>query len=417
MPVIRKACLMMSFLKDNFSEDFCKDFAYYYTHSFFEVPEWFSSAATPWHKYFENPAKLQFEGGDLPDSGLYQIDLSFSFEVEDWIFFESGEPAAVVTVKFEKLHGAGVEVPDSPFYHLPFNGLVGTLREEGGKNRADYGLGYDNQNEPITISFAGADLIRTVDNDGGAIDGATEYSAGKEEGFDYLNLVKRGQLLSIKMQDRELLFSPSMPVPIVQGIESHDTIGEAFYYVMEGQDPVGSDKEYMTFWNGCGSSAECEDFYGNSLFDNRQDSRADVFAESCVPEDQKSVSFGFRWVDIANGQYLFQKSVFYLPLGQSYLLRNACSDGFSIFASNNGEASTEPSEAVSLSGTLQTVGSLRDIVELIGSSDVCVHSDLENDVYTFFWNEQRLQDSTRNAENAVEVAWNLNMENYDCEEE
>jgi len=400
-------------IADNYSDDLQRDFAYYYGNSFFETPEWFGSVSGPWKDYFEDPNRLKFEDADLESSGLYQVDLGFSFDVEEWRFFESGLPVATITVRFSKLHDAGVEVPDSPFYHLPFNGLVGTLREDasGKKERADYGLGFINESGPIALAYSGSELVGTAALDGSEISGPKDYSTESFNEFAKLNQEKRGVLLEVDTKNSKLSFLPGRAVPVVSGIKSHDTVAESFYSLFEGGDAMGAADDYVSFWNGFASSdSQCGDFYGNRLFQGKEDGKASVFSEKCVPALRENTSFGFKWIDVINNQYLFQKSVFYLPLGKSYSLKNACNDQMSVFAAN-GEASSKNSESVSLD-SLWAAETIGEVIELIGSKDVCVHSG--EDSYLFYWNEQRLEDSARDSENAIESELGVNLGNFAC---
>ncbi|MCD6478258.1 MAG: PKD domain-containing protein, partial [Candidatus Diapherotrites archaeon] len=139
---------------DNYSENFQKDFAHYYAQGFLEAPSWFTSSSTPWHKYFENPAYLRFEPRDI-EGGLYAVTIDFNFKGSEYDFFKEGAPNATITVKFDKLHDIGIDVPDSPFYYLPLNGLVGA------SGRADYGVGFTNATEPITINVINNTPVNT----------------------------------------------------------------------------------------------------------------------------------------------------------------------------------------------------------------------------------------------------------------
>jgi len=304
-------------------------------------------------------------------------------------------------------------VPDSPFYHLPFNGLVGTLREDddGKKERKDYGLGYNNQAEPVPLGFSGSDLIGTASSDGSAIAGFREYSTDTLDDFSSVNLSSRGRLMEIDLQARSIAFSPSNATPIISGTKDHDTIAELFYTILENDSPL-SLGEFLSYWDGfaTSSSLECKDFYNAELFDRRQDARADTFDQGCVSQEKEN-SFGFLWNYVDFPGMLFLKSVFYTPYGNDYSLKNSCDNETFLFSSND-SLSTAPSEPISLSG--QGPSSVEEIIELIGSEDVCVHSDLENDVYTFYWNEQRLQDSTRDAEARIGSEWAVNLENFKC---
>ncbi len=87
-------------IADSYSEDFQKDFAYYYTHSFFEAPDWFDGGIAPISKYIGDPSRLQFSPRELPGSGAYNVGLSATFDDTDnkKFFDENSNPSAVITV-------------------------------------------------------------------------------------------------------------------------------------------------------------------------------------------------------------------------------------------------------------------------------------------------------------------------------
>ncbi|GEM_PF-3221323 len=407
-------------IKDNFSEDFQKDFAYYYEHSFFNPAGWFTSATTPWNEYFSDSTKLVFEPRQLEQSGLYNVSIEVA-DPEFNFFDEEGNPNTVVTIKFELVHPVGVEVPDSPFYHLPFNGLVGTLREEGGKNRADYGLGYNNTAEEINLSFLKGNFIQTAALDGSDISGATEYLTDKVADFESLNLTSRGKLLTVDLADNEMSFSPGYATPIIMGIESHDTVGEAFYSIADaGGDDIGTGSIYLSLWDGAATSdlLGCKDFYGAELYYMRQDAKAGSFDQTCVAEDKADTSFGFRWSGVENNEMLFLKSIFYSPFGDNLSLRNACDSGYSLFASStgaNGELSSKPSQSISLNQAGEQINTLQELIDSIGEEKVCVAVDGEKSA--FFWNAQKIEKMTEKAEALLGAEWQFNWSNFDCTQE
>src|SRR3989338_7706018 len=83
-----------SFLvQDTFSEDFQKDFAHYYTNTFFGTPNYFISPSTPWHKYFSDPTKLMFQPRQLQAPGLYSVEIDIAYTGTQGQFFSNGQPS------------------------------------------------------------------------------------------------------------------------------------------------------------------------------------------------------------------------------------------------------------------------------------------------------------------------------------
>jgi len=396
-------------IADNYSDDFQKDFVYYYANSgFFEVPEWFSSDSTPWNLYFSNPERLEFSPRELPESGLYNV--SISVDNQDFTFFdESNQPNAVITVSFELEHPVGVEVPDSPFYHLPFNGLVGTLREDEDNKieRKGYGLGFINESGPIALGSSDTEFVETV-----AV-GGENYSTSKYSDFLAANLSRRGQLLTIDLDEKSIEFSPSSGTAIITGIKSHDLIAESFYSVAENSASFGAGNDFLSYWTGFATSPllSCRDYYSANLPDKRQDLSAASFDQCCVQPDSRENSFGFLWENIDFPGSLFLKSVFYTPVSGDYALSSSCGNDSFIFASNSSTSTTQ-SELIQL-GERDSM-TVNDIIELIGSKDVCVHSS--GSAYEFYWNEQKLGDSAKEAESWINSKWSINLDNFKCED-
>ncbi len=400
-------------IADNFSEDFRKDFNYYYQHGFFSAPSWFADPSTPWASYFTDFTRLKFEPAQVAESGLYNVRLEFSFDGAEYAFFHDGEPRASITVKFEKLHPAGVEVVDSPFYYLPFDGLVGTQRvdEDGKKERKDYGLGFVNENGELKLAYVNGNLVLTSPNGG-----KTVFRTRKESDFNTLNVWERGQVLSINLADETMDFSPSYAMPVIMGLQSSGGSAQAFYLPFKGESLVGLTAP-VSYWTGVGSSPSlnCKDFVGNALPYRVGDKRADLVQGSCSVLEGSEHAFGLFWPSALNdGDRLFLKTVFYSAFDDAWKISAAC-DSVSgvreVFASPLGVSSSHNQYLV-----LQQPGSgietFKDLVNRIGSSEVCMA--FSDGKYVFFWNPEKIEEGIGTAGQRIGAEWSFNWENYKC---
>ena len=400
---------------DNYSEDFQKDFAYFYTHGFLSAPSWFTSDPSPWHLYFADPERLTFEPREVA-GGLYDVTLDFKFESDEYVFFAEDAPVAKITVKFEKIHGVGVDVPISPFYFVPFNGLVGTMREDedGIIERKDYGIGFINAGEPIILNVFNTSSIDTQ-----ASGGRETYETTIYRDFSELNIDPRGRVFEIDLAHRAMRLYASQATPVIMGIQSANNTAEAFYQLYAGDNVFGEGLSALSYWTGIAASPAlgCGDFYGNALPYKVPDTSASSFDECCAISEYHLPAFGFRWANVADNESIFLSTVFYLPYDQRMSLSSACADNISIFASQGG-VSTSPSEALSLE-TMLRIQKLQDVLNLIKSELVCVAPE-RNDVapvdntYVFFWNEQKIEEQLEQAKARIGEQWGFNWENYAC---
>ncbi len=399
-------------IKDNFSEDFRKDFDYQASQGFLSAPSWYTDKTTPWHKYFTDTALLKFEPAQLPDSGLYQVELAFSFNGEEYEFFDDGEPDAVIAVKFEKIHSAGVEVIDSPFYHLPFDGIIGTKRTDGDGSieRKDYGTGFVNGNFPLKIALVDSSMVFTTPESGAEI-----YSTALKSEFAVLNKQERGKLLAIDPSSNLIEFFPSYAMPVIMGIESLNGKAQSFYLLFKGESLAQADAP-VTFWTGIASSPSlnCKGFSGNELPYNRGDVSAES-VDSCIITDGKSNAAGLYWENVpSGGERLFLKTIFYSAFEDGMKIASACagqSNVNSVFASPYG-ISTAPNQSLVLQSPKAGIETLEELVQSVANEKVCVTSDGG----TFFWNPEKIEeDFLGSAKHRIESKWSFNWENYSCD--
>ncbi|MEM0359908.1 MAG: PKD domain-containing protein [Candidatus Diapherotrites archaeon] len=401
-------------MNDNFSTDFRRDFDHYYTNGFFSTPAWYKDLPSPWSSYFLDLDRLKFLPAKISEPGLYKVKLEFAFDGESFKFFTAGKPSAKITVKFEKVHGVGVEVIDSPFYRLPFNGLVGTTRvdEDGKTERKDYGIGFNNQSGPLPIATYNNNLVSTV-----AAKGQATYLTSKKASFEQLNLTERGQVLVIGPMN-EIVLLPSYPMPVLLGIESVKGKAQAFYLPFQKNSVYGSQSPYLSFWTGIAASdfLKCRDFQNNPLPYNQGDSKTTSLANVCKIQDAKDKAYGFMWDYVSKDrERIFLKTIFYSAWADAMAVSPACMDSnesVSIIASKSAVA-WGTNQSVPLQEAGYGVDDFKAVVDRIATSEICFASD-SSGKYTFFWNPQKIEENLEAAKKLIEANWKFNWQNYVC---
>src|SRR3989338_190064 len=112
--------------------DFQRDFdEYARTQSFFGAPTEYKNPVDGLYKYFRDPERFTFkprfgqqnpEGYMLPGPGIYDVTLNITYDDARWKLFDGNKLTARIEVLLDRLDSPE---PDSPFYHLPFDGPIG----------------------------------------------------------------------------------------------------------------------------------------------------------------------------------------------------------------------------------------------------------------------------------------------------
>jgi len=397
-------------IADTFSEDFRKDFDYHYKNSFFGTPTFYTSPSGAWSDYFSDETRFVFEPNQINGSGLYNVKLEFSFESGQYEFFGQGAPIATVTVRITKEHDVGVDVVDSPFYHLPFNGMIGSDRtdEDSKIERKGYGIGFNNAAGELKINLDSPPVTTLIGS------GSLVYSTNKFTDFKTLNVYRRGQVLNVNLLDRIIEFMPGYAMPVIMGIESHDGKAQSFYYPMQGGAFTEIDSP-SSYWTGIAASPsmDCKDFVNSALPFRAPDIRADSVG-SCIMQQPDEKAFGLFWENsLANNDQLFLKSIFYTSYGEEMSISSACdsvSGIRSIFASPLGVTSNANQILVLQSGHgIQSFDGLKDRIR---NGEICMASD--NGDYSYFWNPSFVEEQLNDAGIRIGSQWSFNWNTFKC---
>ena len=394
---LKKALELVSFnaylIKDGYTLDFRKDFhEFSEAKDFFNAPTWYKGESGL-GKYFVNPELLEFkspflrpEFGYLP-AGKYHVRINITYDNDSWCLFDETTPDAKIEIYLERL---ATPEPDSVFYYLPFDGLIGVDSENG---RQGYGINFRQESEQsILINEDISQPVRTTTiANSTPIPGGWLY-AKEVQNFKTLNNDMRGVLLDIERgsEDTYMVFSPSRATPVILHITGGNRRkAYAFYQVtVDGQPQQGS--SYLATWTGIGKG--CRDFSDAEVtetFNNRRDVRGGTGRVKCAGSFGTH-QYGIEWCDVKRRGNVFLKTVFFTPLRSASILELVEAADNATFIAPNGTG-----KQIELSGiTGLNITSVEKILELVEQEKVCVAGVGNSVKATFFWNPKNLIDST-----------------------
>jgi hypothetical protein len=298
------------------------------------------------------------------------------------LFDESGSPIATVKVNLRAVR----QTPsNSPFYYLPFDGLVGI---EGSKlERNGYGLVFDvSEQEAFSLSRAAA--IKTMQ--GPSSNPVQTVKISRDNALQNLNsrASQRGFILDVEStgaNQKTMLFTPALATPVLLKVTKEKTNDSfsAFYVIQESDQPkvTGSN---LTYWTGAG---RCRDFTGEivaTAFDEKPDRKA----KETDLVDARDFAYALDWPKALKGGSVYLKTVFYSPADGKFGLQSF-SDNAVFWSPEEGEQ-----KAVNLGGiagmqfnrqgTTDTdrITALDDLFNLVKQQAICVTN---TGVRTSFW--------------------------------
>ncbi|MEM0360709.1 MAG: C25 family cysteine peptidase [Candidatus Diapherotrites archaeon] len=371
-------------IADNYSEDFKKDFAHYYSSRFYETPAWFA----PWKQYFEDSKRLRFSPANLKPngSGVFRVKLKLEFDKNKFEFFSSGKPAAKITVEFSKK--GDFEGKKSIFHDIPFNGMVGTTRvdEDGNIERKDYGIGFK-ENSPVLLLQQGSQLVTSKTK---SI--VKEFEVILQENFNETNQFG-GTIAFIDEKKGLIVFTPQNAKTVVAAVEPKNRNAYLFYWIFENNKSIGQGKKSMAWWSLVDSKKAPENIQLSQFSKPVQDLNRQL-ADSCKnAKAQGGTSFGFHITSIPEGKKALLKSHYFTPAKSNVFLENACPETATLFTENS-QTSTSQLQ-LSLSDTNNSIKQFHEIIALTIKREICVINK-EGQAY-FQWNAETLSEQENRA--------------------
>ncbi|HLC37130.1 MAG TPA: hypothetical protein VJK05_06020, partial [archaeon] len=395
-------------IQDQYSKDFQEDFDKFAREkSFFNAPQTYLNTETGLGNYFKDTELFKFKRKNAETEptglrltpGIYNVEVSIEFKNKQWKFFdESKKPNAVITVEFEKL---AVPVPDSPFYYMPFNGLLG--KED---NRINYGINY--AGDPIAINNDPSNLVRTINVPGSSP--VINLNSVDSENFKSLNVFNRGSVLSVTRGNNiNLEFTPSYATPLFLKVKNTEGEAWAFYSVAVDNSTVQSNVgPENLLWSGIGLG--CKDFLDRDVtefYDDSADKHAldNTLVQCARVTPNKDIAYGLEWCDnLKKSGSAYFKTVVFTPQGQQSSIRiESASDSAALIGALGAE-----SQNLALNGIQgilfnnygqSDIKSVQDVFDLVKNRNVCVTgTGLKSD---FVWNPKAVLDLMNTQEEAA----------------
>lgn len=355
-------------MRDAYSPEFFRDFAEYYLTTPFQVSSEEERKILEYMKAGKLNITKRFSSQEQVEAGLYDIWLNIDFGDDNFRIVDnpnSRTEASLLLIRNP--------IEQSPFYNIPFNGLIGERGRQG------YGATYSNQGEEIIIGRdASGNVIRTFQNTIG--NGVIDVQTDIEYNFEKLNssVGSRGQLASVSFNRSQanILFSPNYATPVITRYTASTGQNEMKYNIERNGTPlrVGGN---LLFWTGAARSGN---FYGGNAVETYRDS-PDYLLES-------GDEYGFVWQDVTHPTTMYLKTIIYSPTNSRYMIN--AKDSMTNFATPNNSFSST-AELVGISGMnynseagSNSLNSISSLFDMVKEGSVCVTNDGSNSV--FWWN-------------------------------
>ncbi len=392
LPTLRQMQEFNAYLiEDAYTDDFRHDFVDYYSDQLFSA-DVLNHIEHPWKKYLvDNTGRFEFDttnassnGGQdtgLVDAGMHEIYMGLLFDNDQFNFFNADvNTDLLANIKVEIIKNSD-PITQNPFYHLPFNGEIGIY--EGGA-RDDYGIEFNNENQPLAVIKSPLGASFETDSSSGrkSIDTAVLSD------FGAVNNTDAGLLLNVLQNQTRIVFAPSTATPVLLQMAPDQGKVEAYYWLRDVSGNILlSSTTFMNSWTGTGSTMKpdgtCVDYYGSNLANRILDSSVvDGTCAASVPG-----SYGFVYGPVQEEQLYFE-TVFYVPESYELNLRKSCQNNSYFYSPNGRTETTNTPLSLTYTDSRTRAVTLENVLNLITDEYVCVSSD--NKGYYFWWNPQKV---------------------------
>jgi hypothetical protein len=370
-------------------DDFCK------TKSFFDCPSYYLEDEGL-HTFFSDPARFEFDYSMAPhapvDAGKYAVTIDIEFDNTNWDFFQNGQPDAKVIVEMAEL---AAPEPNSPFYYMPFDGLIGVDSENG---RQGYGVNFrQTTEETIRINNSTNQAIFSTN----IADSTPVFSgwvdAGFSDDFGALNQVNRGVLLDVQAgsDSTKMVLSPSYATPVMMRVDYATGLAAYGFYSIEIENSPQASFTKLVPWSGFG--AACRDFEDDPVTEAWQetwDIHGGISGNIDCAIGTDITDYGVEWCNPIRSGPVFLQSVIFTPQGKSSLMQKSTyADSMALY--NAGEGGNQ----ISLNGVpgMQSnsygtsgLDSVEDVLDLVREGKACIIGQGSRISNRFFWNPKEV---------------------------
>ncbi len=391
-------------MKDNYSKEFFNDFQDYYTNrnfedtdTHFDAIESDSAGRYGFNRLMQaNKFKLTrryVETSELPGPGLYRVEIAAYFDKEGWKFFGSdGTIKSGVAIVVNRKQDP---FPASPFYSMPFDGLVGL--EGDTFKRQNYGVAFNNSQTEMAEISSEAVPFKTYQNSAGL--GSKQASVQVERGFYSLNVSpqSRGMLLEVNSppgNKSSIIFQPANATPVVLKATQADITDDKFsryYSLLEDENPINAGNT-LTYWDGAGT---CLDFTGAPITEAFYQ-KPDTTASGGQGGELKNY-YTQNWpLAVRTGDVYLRTIMYTDPQANYHLNAQTGERGISLLTADDSGSAVALKGVGGMpynnpgAGSLGTVQDMQDVFSLAEQGQVCVSNN--GNTTKFFWNPQRIYD-------------------------
>jgi hypothetical protein len=276
MQALQKLLIFDAYLmKDNYSKEFFYDFSKTYSSGqFFDADSYFTSLLSDSQGNKIGFNKLMDEGkfivrrkfadtSEISNPGLYRVELAVYFTGGDWkLIRENGSITGYIAIIMTRLADPN---PNSPFYYIPFDGLVGV--EANKINRKNYGTTFYNQGGTSIVAINnGKNAVMSFEDAGS--NAISNVSVSSNNDLYTLNTAPQTRGLVLEVTSKEgkgskIVFQPSQATPLIMKINSEKSSQpfSSYYNIIENSTTTSTGTS-LTYWDGAGN---CLDFTGSPV--------------------------------------------------------------------------------------------------------------------------------------------------------
>lgn len=362
--------------RESFTEDFFNDFKEFYRQKFLQKlnVDPTQSAIVDYLSSGNFKITKKFSGDTTIEPGLYEV----------YVNIDSPDQFRVIdgdNTKIE-IQLLLVKTPsvDSPFYRIPFDGMLG----EGGNGRQGYGSTYNNLDTDaggINISNNGFGVYTF---DSAMSNGITTLQTTTKSTFEEVNVAPgtRGQIAAVSVSNNTatMKLAPIYVTPVIGRVTISDSTEGKMAYSIETNNKALITGGNISYWTG---AAKTRNFYGGNAIDTYQDSpdyRMNKLGDNV---------YGFEFKDISHNGTMLLKTLYFTPVENNLYILKSIENSATFWTPNN-----EFSPHVQLGGingmtyndisSNSRIESLQNLFDAVKEGKVCVSNDGSST--SFWWN-------------------------------
>ncbi|MFA5361322.1 MAG: hypothetical protein WC290_02635, partial [archaeon] len=362
--------------RESFTEDFFSDFKEFYRQKFLQKlnvnPT--ESAIVDYLTSGNFKITKKFSGDNTIEPGLYEVYVNIDSPEQFRVINENNTQIEIqlLLVKTPSI--------DSPFYRIPFDGMLG----ESGNGRQGYGSTYNNLDTDvggIKISNNGFS-VNTFDS--AMSNGITTLETTTRSTFEEVNVAPgtRGQIAAISVSNNTatMKLAPTYVTPVIGKVTINDSTEGKMAYSIETEKKALITGGNLSYWTG---AAKTRNFYGGNAIDSYQESpdyRMNKLGDNV---------YGFEFKDISNNGTMLLKTLYFTPVENNLYMLKSEENSATFWTPNN-----EFSPNVQLNGingmtyndmsSNSRIESLQNLFEAVKEGKICVSNDGSST--SFWWN-------------------------------